>query len=426
MKKYGFGPILSIDRKPEPVIIILTLSLKPTNISCEYFMSSSQEQFPLCPHFERCAGCTELLSKKPPPIWDEVLSFFSPITLSLPHFHADSPIHWRHRAKVAVRGTVSAPLIGLFERSSHRVLPIPQCFVHHPRLNDAFLLVQEWMKKNQIIPYEENKKTGELRYLQGVVHRPTGTVQLSLVLNFPSGQLTMKQTNRFRFLIEQLITETPLLWHSLWINHNDSPFNTIFGEHWIQISGEELLWEKFGDVEVCYGPESFGQANLPLFEQMLHRIRELIPFQSRLAEFYAGVGVIGLFVASHCEWVRCSEVNPFAEKYFFHSCERLASEISSRLSFTSRSTESSLSILRDATTVIVDPPRKGLDRCFFQALKKVSTIRQLLYISCGWEAFKKDCAELCDAGWVIESVDGYHFFPGSHHVELLVNFERSQ
>ena len=74
--------------------------------------------------------------------------------------------------------------------------------------------------------------------------------------------------------------------------------------------------------------------------------------------------------------------------------------------------------------MIVDPPRKGLDHCLFSALREASTVQQLLYISCGWEAFKEDCRRLCEEGWQIQSADGYLFFPGSNHVELLVCFTR--
>lgn len=383
-------------------------------------MNESNAQFPICPHFGECAGCSEHLSLGPPPIWEEVLSFFAPFsTLDL---HTGPPLHWRHRAKMAVRRTSIHPLIGLFKRFSHDVFSIPECLVHHPHLNLAFEFVRTWMQRSAIIAYEEKTGMGDLRYLQGVVQRDSGRVQLSFVFN--SSHSEGSQTDRWRSLVEQLGKEHASLWHSLWINFNDQPVNAIFGSQWLHVWGEEQLWERFEEVKVCYGPASFGQANLPLFERMLIRIRELLPQQSRVAEFYAGVGVIGLFIASHCQWVRCSEVNPFAENYFLHALTQMPPHIASRLTFFSCSTQKALSLLEDATTVIVDPPRKGLDPCLFKALKEELTIKQLLYISCGWEAFKKDCQRLFEEGWKVQSVDGYIFFPGSNHIELLVNFNK--
>lgn len=384
-------------------------------------MCNSSTLFPQCPHFGECAGCSEHLSFNPPSVWEEILSFFLPF--SIPNLHVEPPLHWRHRAKIAVRGSSTNPLIGLFKRFSHDVFPIPSCLVHHPHLNQAFEIIRKWIQEHSIIPYEEKNGTGELRYLQGVVQRSTGRVQIALVFN--SSHSDGSQALRWRDLVKRLGEEHSSLWHSLWINFNDQPVNTIFGSKWLHVWGEEQIWEKFDEIEVCYGPASFGQANLPLFERMLIRIRELLPQQACVTEFYAGVGVIGLFIASHCEWVRCSEINSFAEDYFRQSCARMAPDIASRLTFSSGSTKEAFSLLDGATTVIVDPPRKGLDPHFFPALKDATTVQQLFYISCGWEAFKKDHQKLCENGWKVQSVDGYLFFPGSNHVELLVHFERN-
>lgn len=366
-----------------------------------------------------CAGCSENPSQKPPPIWDEVLSFFS--SFEQPQLHHGFPYHWRHRAKVAVRGVCGDPLIGLFKRSSHEVLPIPSCIVHHPRLNLAFEKFRQLMIKHSLHPYQETTGKGEVRYLQGVVQRSSGRVQLAIVLNIsPQG----KQALCWESLVKKLGEEHPDMWHSLWLNFNDKATNTIFGSPWSLAWGEAELWENFGETAVCYGPSSFGQANLPLFEKMLMRIREILPDRAQVAEFYAGVGAIGLFLAPKCQSVRCSEINPFAEEYFNRSCSRLSPEIASRLSFITASTNQALTLLNDASSLIVDPPRKGLDPSLFSALKKTESVKQLIYISCGWESFKKDFQQLLADGWTLHTIDAYHFFPGTNHVELLANFIR--
>jgi 23S rRNA (uracil1939-C5)-methyltransferase len=85
-----------------------------------------------------------------------------------------------------------------------------------------------------------------------------------------------------------------------------------------------------------------------------------------------------------------------------------------------------LDILDQASTVIVDPPRKGLDRKFLQGLEEAKNAKQLLYVSCGWDSFKRDYQELRSAGWEVRSVDGYLFFAGSNHVEVLADFVRTE
>ena len=383
-------------------------------------MNQPSLEISLCQHFGVCAGCSENPSFKPPSAWQEVLSFLTP--LCTPALHQGSPYHWRHRAKVAVRGVCGNPLIGLFKRDSHDVSPIPSCLVHHPHLNQAFEMVRELMVQHSLIPYQEGTGLGDLRYLQGVVQRGSGQIQLTFVLNVSDPHA--EKALRWKQLVRELGENHPYFWHSLWLNFNDRQTNTILGPRWSLVWGEEHLWEKFGSTEVCYGPASFGQANLPLFERMLSRIIELLPEEACVAEFYAGVGAIGLSIASHCQWIRCSEINTFAESYFNLARLRLPASIASRLSFLTAPTLHALSIIKEATTVIADPPRKGLDQVLFAAFKEATDLKQLMYISCGWESFKKDCQQLLADGWKLQNVDGYLFFPGSNHVELLANFKR--
>lgn len=376
--------------------------------------------FHQCTHFQKCSGCSEILNDNPPKIWQEVSNFLTPFCE--PALHQGNPIHWRFRAKVAVRGTSLHPLIGLFRKNSHEVIPIPNCMVHHPQLNKAFAIIQKALFNMKLEPYNEKTGQGDLRYLQGVVERKSQRVQLTFILNF--SQNDTRKMNAWEHVIQKIGEEHCDLWHSLWINFNPKKTNTIFGDQWMKISGEGLLWEQFEDIAICYGPASFGQANLNLFEKMLIQIRNLIPADSKLVEFYAGVGAIGLFISNKCASVQCCEINPFAEEFFNHSRERLPKHVKQKIHFSTVATQQSLSLLKNATTVIVDPPRKGLENSFFDTLIKTHSIKQFIYVSCGWDSFQRDFKRLLNDGWAIKNVDGYVFFPGSNHIELLANFER--
>lgn len=374
-----------------------------------------------CVHFNECSGCTEKLTEIVPKIWEEVLSYFEGTVR--PDLRTGSPFRWRHRAKIAVRGTSENPLLGLFRERSHDVVPIPRCLVHHPRLNQAFEEIRTGLISNGLQPYNEKTFGGDLRYLQAVVERRTGKVQMAFVLNFSPEKRERVQI--WERLAEESAQKNPDLWHSLWLNFNDRPGNTIAGNEWKLAWGEEFLQEHFGNVAICYGPGSFGQANLPLFETMLTDIKNRIPADSRVVEYYAGVGAIGIFIAEKSRSVSCCEVNPFAERFFNRSRSMLSPEIASKLSFTTQSTQNSLHLLDGAGTVIVDPPRKGLDDSFFPALRENKSVSRLIYVSCGWESFKRDNERLCENGWKVEHVDGYLFFPGSNHIELSVNYTKA-
>jgi tRNA/tmRNA/rRNA uracil-C5-methylase (TrmA/RlmC/RlmD family) len=103
-----------------------------------------------------------------------------------------------------------------------------------------------------------------------------------------------------------------------------------------------------------------------------------------------------------------------------------------------------------ADVLIVDPPRKGLEPEVLEELCKpfnpnqglveskdlitveeqrvnwTNDVKTLIYVSCGFDAFARDCEQLLKsgAGWMLASATGYVLFPGSDHVETLAVFQR--
>ena len=350
-----------------------------------------------CDYFPTCPGCQFQENVTLPPIAQELQTFFS-----FPIFHKEI-IHWRTRAKLAVRGDAQ---IGLFKRGTHDVIDIATCPLHHPAITHAIPLLKQALKKHSISSYNEQTQQGLLRYVQLVVERATGLVQLVLVV---------KDNQDLQPLIETLSKQN--IWHSLWINVHPLPVNRIFGDTWRLAWGAQDLFETLGGHRICFHPACFGQAHLSLFEDLLRSVQEKILPNQRVVEFYAGVGVIGLAVASRAKTVTCVEMNPFAKESFEKS------HPPKNVHFKESSTEKALELLDAADVVIVDPPRKGLDSAFLNALS-ASSAQQLIYVSCGPYSFKRDHAILVEAGWKMAHLEGYLLFPGTDHIELLGVFER--
>jgi len=375
---------------------------------------------PRCVHFPLCSGCQLDLTGDSPPVWKEVLEKYKHV--ANPDIIAGPLTQWRCRAKLAVQDIQSTRGIGLYRAHTHQVIPIPHCLIHHPQINEAVSMVSEWINENPISIYNETTGQGELRYIQCVIERKTAKVQLSFVLNgaITNDPLLKNWADRLMNFLEITGKER---WHSLWLNLNEGKTNTILSDHWCKLWGEELLWETLNQTDVCYHPGSFGQANLDLFEILLSRINAWVPHNSTVTELYAGVGAISLTLASKCDWIRCEEWSRFAEGCFQASSLRLPPSIAKRLHFTTGSAETQLHLLEGASTIIVDPPRKGLSLPVIQKINS-SQSQQLIYVSCGWSSFQRDCAVLVQAGWTLKDLQGFSFFPGTHHIELLTRFER--
>lgn len=373
-----------------------------------------------CPHFTHCSGCVRNENIDELSIFNEARDYFVKKGISSFKLNVGSPHGWRTRAKLAVRGSATNPSIGLFEEGSHQVVNIPLCRVHHPAINQAVSVIKQWMIQNKVVPYDENTGNGLLRYIQLAVERSTGLIQLTLVLN------KMIEPEKDVHFFNSLWSLHPGLWHSVWFNYNTRRDNVIFGTEWSLGFGSSWLWEVLCGRSICFHPASFVQANLEMFNLLLERIKELLPENADVVEFYAGVGAIGFALVDKCFRVQCVELNKQAELCFLETRSHLDGDLAKRISFFSGKSHESKHLLgnidSESGVVIVDPPRKGLDRELLEALCKSTHVKKLIYISCGWQAFQRDCDSLIAAGWHLHHAKAFLFFPGNEQLEILAVF----
>ncbi|CAL4959738.1 unnamed protein product [Urochloa decumbens] len=440
-----------------------------------------------CVHFGKCSGCTHELDLDKPPVLQEVANFFKGHGVGDFTFSRGRLSQWRCRAKLAIRGTPENPLIGLYQEGTHVVADIPECRAHHPSINAAVKLLRQGISELNIQPYDEDAGTGELRYVQMAVttyntsipvdkRYEQGRVQVSLVWN--SRDERSQNAEKLALLIEFLWRNggpksSVHLIHSIWANFQTSTSNIIFGHKWRHLKGERDLWERYGGVDISLDPCSFGQANTLSFNSLLHKLNKYVLRGSTVVDLYSGAGVIGLSVAASrkCRSVKCVEINKQSKMSFEKSASRLPTNLGCTITW--HNTDASVEPvhwLEGSSVVIVDPPRKGLDPSVISALQKVvlserkaykakSSLAKvkdekrpwilrareaavhvdntsteessetwpetLIYISCGWESFKKDCKSLISSkAWQLENAHAFNFFPGTDSIEILAIFKR--
>lgn len=186
--------------------------------------------------------------------------------------------------------------------------------------------------------------------------------------------------------------------------------------------------------------------------------------------------MIGLSLAASrkCRSVKCIEINKESKLSFEKTVSRLPKSLDSCISWHNADTSiEPISWLVGSDVLVVDPPRKGLDKSLVDALQTISSVerkaefsleglsvkvkeekrpwilrareasvqigskteskdnqsfpRTLIYISCGWESFKEDCKSLLSSKvWHLEKAYGCNFFPGTQSIEVLAVFKRGQ
>jgi tRNA/tmRNA/rRNA uracil-C5-methylase (TrmA/RlmC/RlmD family) len=325
---------------------------------------------------------------------------------------------FRCRARLAIRGRMGSPKIGLFQEGTHRVVHVPQCRVHHPLINRVAQAVRAALIEARVPPYSEAAHLGLARYLQVVVERRSQTAQVVLVANSATAQ---PLTPALRLIRERLGGEL----HSLWLNRQQTRGNAILGPVFEHIAGPESVVECFGGADVHYPPGAFGQSNLELAGDIIAELRRQVPSGARLAEFHAGVGAIGLSLLGQLQELWLNEVSPHSLQGLQRGLAGLDAGTGARVRILPGPALNALEAVVDADVVIVDPPRKGLDELMTRQLS-ARPPQRLLYISCDPGSLVRDTARLLSCGQLrLAALMAFNLMPYTHHVETLARFERA-
>jgi tRNA/tmRNA/rRNA uracil-C5-methylase (TrmA/RlmC/RlmD family) len=169
--------------------------------------------------------------------------------------------------------------------------------------------------------------------------------------------------------------------------------------------------------EFSYSPNGFFQINLPVYEMVLGEIREWLGDTQHVVDLYAGVGTIGLTVAGERELVLV-EVDARA----FSEMERNIPAGARGVTAVCAKSEAVLDYITAGATVIVDPPRAGLDERVVARILEVLPPR-VIYLSCNPSTQARDVARMM-SGYRIVYQRGFNFFPRTPHIENLVVLER--
>ena len=371
-----------------------------------------------CPHRPPCSAC--------PRFGESGIGLAARGTLDeLAHVHGLPGVPvitgqtsgFRLRARLAIRGRLGSPKVGLFELGTHRVVHIPNCIVHHALINRVAEIVRRALVETRVTNYSDGAHQGLARYLQVVVERGSQTAQVVLVANSAS-------PTPLAACLDLIVSRLGRELHSLWFNANLERANTILGPEFEPWCGPPSVVEHFGGAAIHYPPGAFGQNNLDIAERIIEYVRTQIPLGARVTEFYAGVGAIGLSTLDRTSELRVNEVS----RHSLHGLElglmELAPAERAKVSIVAGPAGAASLAAVVSDVVLADPPRKGLDPELCEYLREQAPQR-LLYVSCGLESLKSDSARLTSGGKLrLEALTAFNLLPFTDHVETVARFGR--
>ena len=189
--------------------------------------------------------------------------------------------------------------------------------------------------------------------------------------------------------------------------------------------------------DYSYSPNGFFQINIPVYELALKEIKKHVD-TDKVLDLYAGVGTIGLSVASDRD-LTLVEVDKFAfselsknigiEDISEPGKARISAGRPCRRAGQTRvrnanilaelaKSEEVLDYIEPEQTVILDPPRAGCDEKLINKLNEVKP-KRVIYLSCNPATQARDVKKLLES-YKIDEVKTFNFFPRTPHIENLV------
>lgn len=175
--------------------------------------------------------------------------------------------------------------------------------------------------------------------------------------------------------------------------------------------------------------DSFFQNNFFLLPKLVETVRERLRESGsvRLLDAYCGVGFFALELGDLVEEFVGIEIDAAAIKA---AKQNAANRSRKNGRFIEGSTEELLpetlaQMGAEATSVILDPPRKGCDPGTLELLRRLRP-RQVIYVSCHPATLARDLNALC-AGGVFEvmTIVPLDMFPQTQHVECVADLRRA-
>lgn len=327
---------------------------------------------------------------------------------------------WRYRNKVQIPvGEKDGELItGFYRMRSHDIIDDMETCVVQDELNDrAVHAVRRIANRLGIEAYDEENHRGVLRHIMVRTGQETGDTMIVLVTR--TEHLPHEEE-----LVREL-TETFPHVKSIVHNINDRRTNVILGRKSKVIWGEEHIYDTIGDIRFAISAHSFYQVNPPQTKVLYEKALEFanIDKDDVVIDAYCGIGTISLFLARKAKKVYGVEVVPEAirdakNNAALNGIENVEFVVGEAEKVMPEWKEQGL----DPDVIVVDPPRKGCDPDFLQAMIEMEP-KRIVYVSCNPSTLARDLRILEDGGYETKEVQPVDMFPQSMHVEAVVKLE---
>ncbi|MEJ1312156.1 23S rRNA (uracil(1939)-C(5))-methyltransferase RlmD [Latilactobacillus sakei] len=345
---------------------------------------------------------------------NQILNVFQKAHLDIPvqpTLGMTDPTGYRNKAQVPVRFIDGALMTGFYRKHSHQVMPMEDFYIQDPKIDEAIKVVRDILRRFYIDPYNEDTHKGVLRTIM-VRH---GYYSHEMMIVFITRSKKLPAAREIAIEIKKALPEVV----SIMQNVNAAQTNVIFGDQTKLIAGRDFIRDELMGLKFEISAQSFYQVN-PVQTEVLYQeaieATELTGNET-VIDAYSGIGTISLAVAKHAKQVYGVEVVESAVMDARHNAKINAID---NVEFTLGKAEDVMAQWQtdglQVDALIVDPPRKGLEPSFIEAVGQLKPAK-MVYVSCNPTTLARDLDLLAAQGYQAEGTQPVDMFPQTLHVE---------
>lgn len=356
------------------------------NATLEEIISPSKDRVvPICPYYHTCGGChimhqeyskqLKFKEQKVRELLEKFAGIKNPNVFSI--IYKDS-LYYRN--KIILHGNKKE--LGFYQEKSNDVVKIEECLITNQKINEVYKKVQQFLMENSEF------------FIKKIMFRITSLNEIMIVLE---GNCDIKKLLSYFDNV-----------HTIYLNKS-------------LIKGNPYILEDIFGIKFQIYPYSFFQVN---YQMMLAMYQLVIDFYKnknykKVLDLYCGTGTIGMLVSPYVKEVVGIEVEPSAIQ-----SANLCKELNkiTNISFIEGKVEDNIDQFQDIDSIIVDPPRSGLDSYTISNILKILP-KTIIYISCDPVTLCRDLKILLNQ-YELTEIHPIDMFPNTYHVETFCVLER--
>ena len=359
--------------------------------------------------------------------------------------------HFRNKIQIPFAMRDNKVICGFYAQRTHYIIENDFCMTGFKNAEIFVNIIKEYLIKHNISIYDENTNEGIFRSVLFRRANATNEMSITLVVNDKNYKKNIKQyENLAKELVEykKYLTKgsihkktriiegrndlyDELVVKTISININTQKNNVLITSDNINIYGDGYINDIILDTKYKISTISFYQVNIEMTKILYKTVLDFcdIKQDENIIDLYCGIGTISLIVAKKAKSVLGIEIikraiddaNINKQINNIENAEFICADAES-LSGEALNDEVIYKRLfnKNVDTIIVDPPRRGLDDKTKKLIKKIGP-KKILYVSCDSATLSRDLKDLLeDNVYSIEKIKLVDMFAHTMHIECVI------